>query len=199
VFKLADLENPKIVCNFTNAIFFWLVLPEVSRPFQGFLSVFCPLLGIPSPLPSYTLGSESSCSHFRQPCHGSAVTESSLAKSPLPTLSPFLQPSNYPAQPAAYLSTFIYPSIWHHTTVFHFRCPLPSPTLSLSFSLPHLLTDKQTKKRPLEEMAYLFTEAPWIVVGLDYSRYDTHDLENRAQNIAEEKSGDVYIAAGGKR
>ena len=50
-------------------------------------------------------------------------------------------------------------------------------------------------------MAYVFTEAPWIVVGLDYNKYDTHNLEHRAQNIAEEKgrTGGVYIAAAGKR
>jgi hypothetical protein len=53
----------------------------------------------------------------------------------------------------------------------------------------------ETAKRPLEEMAYLFTEAPWVVIGLDYSRYDLNDLEHRAHDIAE-KTGteDVYVS-----
>jgi len=47
-------------------------------------------------------------------------------------------------------------------------------------------------------MAYVFTEAPWIVVGLEYSKYDTHDLEYRAQNIAEERAewGFLYYKCG---
>lgn len=54
----------------------------------------------------------------------------------------------------------------------------------------------ETKKRPLEEMGYLFAEAPWFVAGMDYSRYDRHDLENRVQEIAAVKGIDVFVDTG---
>ncbi|EXJ89391.1 hypothetical protein A1O3_02458 [Capronia epimyces CBS 606.96] len=50
----------------------------------------------------------------------------------------------------------------------------------------------ETARRPLEEMNYLFTKAPWIVVGTSKETYISHDLENRVQEIAAEKrSGSV--------
>ncbi|KAK5457160.1 hypothetical protein LTS15_004941 [Exophiala xenobiotica] len=41
----------------------------------------------------------------------------------------------------------------------------------------------ETARRPLEEMNYLFTHAPWIVVGTTKDSYASHDLENRLQEI----------------
>ena len=46
----------------------------------------------------------------------------------------------------------------------------------------------ETKKLPLEEMNYLFTNAPWIVPGSDKSKYTANiaaDVERRAQEIRE--------------
>jgi hypothetical protein len=46
----------------------------------------------------------------------------------------------------------------------------------------------ETKKLPLEEMNYLFTNAPWFVPGTDKASYLADyqgDLERRAQEIAE--------------
>lgn len=50
----------------------------------------------------------------------------------------------------------------------------------------------ETKKRPLEEMNYLFTNAPWIVPGSDPAGYNANlaqDLERRARELREK--GDV--------
>jgi hypothetical protein len=42
---------------------------------------------------------------------------------------------------------------------------------------------------PLEEMNYLFTHAPWIVVGTEYTKkYVSHDLENRAAELAQKQA-----------
>lgn len=46
----------------------------------------------------------------------------------------------------------------------------------------------ETKQIPLEEMNYLFTNAPWIVVGADKSKYRAglgQDLERRAAEVRE--------------
>ncbi|KIW15386.1 hypothetical protein PV08_05432 [Exophiala spinifera] len=53
----------------------------------------------------------------------------------------------------------------------------------------------ETARRPLEEMNYLFTHAPWIVVGTTKDSYASHDLENRLQEITQQaeikRSGSV--------
>ncbi|KAF2730979.1 general substrate transporter [Polyplosphaeria fusca] len=46
----------------------------------------------------------------------------------------------------------------------------------------------ETAKRPLEEMNYLFTNAPLFVPGMKKSDYVTHDLEHRVEEI-ETKQG----------
>ncbi|KAH8670857.1 general substrate transporter [Xylariales sp. PMI_506] len=46
----------------------------------------------------------------------------------------------------------------------------------------------ETKQLPLEEMNYLFTNAPWIIVGTDRNDYTANmsaDLERRAQEVRE--------------
>lgn len=44
----------------------------------------------------------------------------------------------------------------------------------------------ETARRPLEEMNYLFSNAPWIVVGTTKDSYASHDLENRLHEITAE-------------
>lgn len=39
----------------------------------------------------------------------------------------------------------------------------------------------ETAKRPLEEMRYLFTEAPLFVPTMDVSRAYTYDIERRVE------------------
>jgi len=51
----------------------------------------------------------------------------------------------------------------------------------------------ETAKRPLEEMNYLFTNAPLFVPTTDMKAFNTHDLERRVEE-AEGKQ----LAAGGK-
>jgi hypothetical protein len=52
----------------------------------------------------------------------------------------------------------------------------------------------ETSKRPLEEMNYLFENAPWIVVGVSRDVYVSGDLERRVEDIAREKGiGDVRV------
>ena len=46
----------------------------------------------------------------------------------------------------------------------------------------------ETAKRPLEEMKYLFTEAPLFVPGMKKVDFETHDLEHRVQEV-EAKQG----------
>ncbi|PYI13295.1 MFS sugar transporter [Aspergillus japonicus CBS 114.51] len=46
----------------------------------------------------------------------------------------------------------------------------------------------ETKKLPLEEMNYLFSNSPWIVVGTRKEDYVSHDLERRVEE-QEEKRG----------
>jgi hypothetical protein len=48
----------------------------------------------------------------------------------------------------------------------------------------------ETKKLPLEEMNYLFTNAPWIIPGSDKSKYRANlgeDLERRAGELREKE------------
>ncbi|KAF2154241.1 MFS putative major facilitator superfamily transporter [Myriangium duriaei CBS 260.36] len=49
----------------------------------------------------------------------------------------------------------------------------------------------ETAKRPLEEMKYLFTNAPIFVPGMKKSDFDTHDLDRRAHEV-EEKLGATH-------
>lgn len=51
----------------------------------------------------------------------------------------------------------------------------------------------ETARRPLEEMNYLFTHAPWIVVGTSKESYISHDLENRVSEIAAEKRSESVM------
>ena len=51
----------------------------------------------------------------------------------------------------------------------------------------------ETKQLPLEEMNYLFTNAPWIIPGSDKSLYTANvatEVERRAREIRE-KGGDA--------
>lgn len=41
----------------------------------------------------------------------------------------------------------------------------------------------ETARLPLEEMNYLFSNAPWIVPGSDKSTYTSHDLEAKIEAI----------------
>jgi len=47
----------------------------------------------------------------------------------------------------------------------------------------------ETAKRPLEEMNYLFTNAPLFVPTMDMKQYETHDLERRVEEV--ERKGSV--------
>ena len=47
----------------------------------------------------------------------------------------------------------------------------------------------ETAKRPLEEMRYLFTEAPWFVPTLKKQDYETHDLERRVEEVKAKDDG----------
>lgn len=47
----------------------------------------------------------------------------------------------------------------------------------------------ETKKRPLEEMNYLFTNAPLFVPTMDRSAVETHDLERRVEEV--ERKGSI--------
>nr|OQO28253.1 hypothetical protein B0A51_04343 [Rachicladosporium sp. CCFEE 5018] len=49
-------------------------------------------------------------------------------------------------------------------------------------------TQPETKKRPLEEMNYLFTNAPWFVPGMNMKDFETHDLEIRVQEVEQKGS-----------
>ena len=47
----------------------------------------------------------------------------------------------------------------------------------------------ETAKRPLEEMNYLFANAPWVVIGTTKDSYISGDLERRLEDIEREKQG----------
>lgn len=46
----------------------------------------------------------------------------------------------------------------------------------------------ETAKRPLEEMNYLFSNAPLFVPTMKRKEFELHDLENRANQVAEKQS-----------
>jgi hypothetical protein len=53
----------------------------------------------------------------------------------------------------------------------------------------------ETKTLPLEEMNYLFTHAPWIIVGTnrdDYTANMSADLERRAAEVREKGTGEHH-------
>lgn len=43
----------------------------------------------------------------------------------------------------------------------------------------------ETARRPLEEMNYIFSHAPWIVPGSERKSYQSHDLEATMQAYEE--------------
>lgn len=45
----------------------------------------------------------------------------------------------------------------------------------------------ETKKLPLEEMNYLFSNSPWIVAGKRKEDYVPHDLQRRLEEEAEKR------------
>ncbi|KXT02498.1 hypothetical protein AC578_4166 [Pseudocercospora eumusae] len=45
------------------------------------------------------------------------------------------------------------------------------------------MVQPETKKRPLEEMNYLFTNAPWFVPGMNMKDYENHDLQHRVEEV----------------
>lgn len=49
----------------------------------------------------------------------------------------------------------------------------------------------ETSKLPLEEMNSLFTNAPWIVVGLKKEDYVSHGLERRLEEVAGKTESDA--------
>lgn len=49
----------------------------------------------------------------------------------------------------------------------------------------------ETSKRPLEEMNYLFTNAPLFVPTMDKKIYESHDLERRIEEA--ERKGSVGL------
>ncbi|KAK0928303.1 hypothetical protein LTR29_017413 [Friedmanniomyces endolithicus] len=50
-------------------------------------------------------------------------------------------------------------------------------------------TQPETKKRPMEEMNYLFTNAPWFVPTMSMKEYEIHDLEHRVEEV--ERKGSI--------
>jgi len=51
----------------------------------------------------------------------------------------------------------------------------------------------ETAKRPLEEMNYLFTNAPLFVPSMKKEDYMTNDLEHRVQEVERKKSAVSHI------
>lgn len=49
----------------------------------------------------------------------------------------------------------------------------------------------ETARRPLEEMNYLFSHAPWVVIGKSKESYQRHDLENIESEIAAKRDSVV--------
>lgn len=49
----------------------------------------------------------------------------------------------------------------------------------------------ETTKRPLEEMNYLFTNAPLFVPTMKMSDFETHDLEQRVEQVERKQGGSV--------
>lgn len=50
----------------------------------------------------------------------------------------------------------------------------------------------ETVRRPLEEMNYLFTNAPYFVPTMDYAIVETHDLERRVEEVERKGSFSVH-------
>lgn len=51
----------------------------------------------------------------------------------------------------------------------------------------------ETANVPLEEMNYLFTNSPWVVVGTKKGDYVSHDLERRlAEEEEKRETGAAY-------
>jgi len=46
----------------------------------------------------------------------------------------------------------------------------------------------ETAKRPLEEMNYLFTNAPLFVPSMNMAEFNTHDLERRVEEVERKQS-----------
>jgi len=51
----------------------------------------------------------------------------------------------------------------------------------------------ETAKRPLEEMNYLFTNAPMFVPSMKKSDFETHDLEHRVQAVERKGSAISHV------
>jgi MFS family permease len=49
----------------------------------------------------------------------------------------------------------------------------------------------ETSKRPLEEMNNLFSNAPWLVVGLKKEDFASHDLERRLEEETEKHTSEA--------
>lgn len=78
-------------------------------------------------------------------------------------------PTNTPISPRKSPLTLF--EVCNATNAIYFWCILP-----------------ETAKRPLEEMRYLFTEAPYFVPTMDRSKVYSNDLERRVEE-AERKQG----------
>ena len=51
----------------------------------------------------------------------------------------------------------------------------------------------ETARRPLEEMNYLFTHAPWFVPGTSKNEYISGDIERKLEELRGEKQGVVHV------
>jgi hypothetical protein len=47
----------------------------------------------------------------------------------------------------------------------------------------------ETARRPLEEMRYLFTEAPWFVPSMDSKKFAIADIERRVEEQEQKREG----------
>lgn len=54
----------------------------------------------------------------------------------------------------------------------------------------------ETKKVPLEEMNKLFNDAPWIVAGTKYTRYNPENIELDQRFETVKEKGDAIVATG---
>lgn len=54
----------------------------------------------------------------------------------------------------------------------------------------------ETAKRPLEEMNYLFTNAPLFVPPTDMKQFNLHDLEHRAAELEHKNAGVIHTEVG---
>jgi len=51
----------------------------------------------------------------------------------------------------------------------------------------------ETAKRPLEEMNYLFTNAPFFVPTMNMKDFEQHDLENRVAEVERKGSFNTHV------